>query len=120
MYYTWCIGQAGTEKYILQVSKGSKTITIAASNIISIESFDEELLMTLILPNNKEMNFKADSLQKLIQWVSSLKVAIGKGKYVSLYVCVCSVCTAAFVLNVCVRMFGKYAVYNNYLHTRII
>ena len=59
----------GTEKYILQVrnNRNSKTVTIDASNIISIESFDRDLLITLVLPNNKEMSFKAESLQLLIQ-----------------------------------------------------
>jgi len=81
---------AGTEKYILQVhnNRNSKTITIDASNIISVESFDGDLLITLVLPNNREMSFKAESLQLLVQWVSSLKVAIGKGGCKYLFVCV--------------------------------
>jgi len=97
-YYVNCVGQVGTEKYILQIhnNKNSKTVIIDASNIMSVESLDKELLITIILPNNKEMNFRAESPQLFTHWLSSLKVAIGKGK---LFVCVC-VCA-------CVRAWLK-------------
>ena len=69
------------EKSHLQITnpKTRKVTTIDVSNIISIQPIFKNRVITILLPNSAELNFKADNDQLLVAWVAALKVAIGKG-----------------------------------------
>ena len=74
-------GLLPNEKSRLQITdpRTQKTTTIDVSNIISVQPIIESRVITILLPNNAEIKFKADSNQLLVSWVAALKVAIGKG-----------------------------------------
>lgn len=78
-------GSPAGEKSRLQITdpKTQKVTVIDVSNIISVEPIIDLNIITVVLPNNAELKFKADSDNLFISWVATLKVAIGKGTYVS-------------------------------------
>ena len=89
------VGVLPNEKSRLQIvnPKVFKVNTIDVSNIISVQPIMENRIITILLPNNTELKFRADSEQLLMAWVCALKVAIGKGKVfmsgMHVRVCVC-------------------------------
>ena len=84
------------EKSRLQITnpKSLKVTTIDISNIISVQPIVENRVITILLPNSAELNFRADNDQLLATWVAALKVAIGKGTYIRMYM--------YYVVNVCI------------------
>ena len=76
-------GLLPNEKSRLQITdpRTQKITTIDVSNIISVQPIIENKVITILLPHNTELKFKAENDQLLISWVAALKVAIGKGVY---------------------------------------
>ena len=92
-YTLFLEGLLPNEKSRLQITDPRilKTTTIDVSNIISVQPIIESRVITILLPNNTELKFKASSDQLLVSWVAALKVAIGKGMYVATYVYIYSI-----------------------------
>ena len=83
MHIQFLTGLLPNEKSRLQITdpRNQKVTIIDVSNIISVQPIVGSKVITILLPHNNELKFKAESDQLLISWVAALKVAIGKGAY---------------------------------------
>ena len=57
----------------------NKVATIDVSNIVCVHPNVEDRTITIVLPDNSEIVFKAESHQLLVLWIAALKVAMSKG-----------------------------------------
>ena len=59
---------------------------IDISNIVYIQPNIEETTITIALPDNSELAFRAKNHQLLVLWTAALKVAMSKGMYMYGYI----------------------------------
>ena len=57
----------------------SKVTTINIGNFVYIQPNIEGRTISIVLPDNSEVVFKAECHQLLVLWIAALKVAMAKG-----------------------------------------
>ena len=89
----------------------NKVASIDVSNIVYVHPNVEDRTITIVLPDDSEIVFKAVSHQLLVLWIAALKVAMSKGTYVHKYndTYVCKVWSSAcYVIYMGVHRFGFF------------
>ena len=80
---------------MLQISnpKNNKVTSINVSNFVHIRPNIERRTMSIVLPDDSEIVFKAECHQLLVLWIASIKVAMSKGQLhvIVLYIYFCQI-----------------------------
>ena len=80
---------------MLQISnpKRNKVTLINVSNFVHIQPNIERRTMSIVLPDDSEIVFKAECHQLLVLWIASIKVAMSKGqlRVIVLYIYFCQI-----------------------------
>ena len=71
---------------MLQIThpRKKKVTTINVSNIVHVQPYVERRRMRIVLLDNSEMVFKAESHQLLVLWIAALKVSMSNGMHITI------------------------------------